>query len=384
MPPTELNLIHVVARDTPPTRWDTLRAIRAHSGIRRQHVVQVGSGDLTGRGVVLDSRIATPLGVGWLAARTARRVIPRAGGTIIHVWSRAALEWAAPGLGVGRRATPDARDVRIAMAVELPADFTRLVRGYSPLWARRALHFICPTGTARQRLVEAGVAADACVVVRDAVDYARLGAARAVDLRRTLRLSGADTAVLILPPVSRASGSVTAAWAAMLLGVARADVRLVAPGNGRESRRVAELVASCGMSGKLRVAPPELGLVELLAGADLTAFLPEGDAPLNGVLAALAAGKPIVASAVPAVTELLVHGRNAWLCRPGSPRDAARRMLQVLDDPQRAAAQASAARTQVFRAVSRQRMLERYRRVYENLLADRLPGFGLDDDVMFA
>ena len=191
-----------------------------------------------------------------------------------------------------------------------------------------------------------------------------------------------DAVIAVLPPALRETGASVAAWAGMLLGVAHAQVRIVVPGEGREVRRVARLAESCGMTPKFRLPGWNLTLAELVVAADLVAYLPAGDAPMQAVLWALAAGRPIVASTTPAVTELLVHSRNAWLCRPNSPREAARRMLQVLENPARAREQAEQARTQVFRAVSRRKMIDRVRCVYENLLADRLLATGLEEDAL--
>jgi glycosyltransferase involved in cell wall biosynthesis len=163
----------------------------------------------------------------------------------------------------------------------------------------------------------------------------------------------------------------------MLLEHARAGVRVIVPDIGREASRVVRLVESCRLGETLRAVGRRFTLPQLLAAADLAVYLPTGGAPLTGVIQAMAAGRPIVASDVPVIRELLAHGRTAWLCRPGDPKDACRRMLQALENHGQSSRQAKAARAHANAAFGRRRMIAQYRRVYENLLADRPLAEGL-------
>jgi glycosyltransferase involved in cell wall biosynthesis len=85
----------------------------------------------------------------------------------------------------------------------------------------------------------------------------------------------------------------------------------------------------------------------------------------------MASGRPLVATHVPAVTELLTHGHNAWLCRPNDPHDAARWLLRALEQPEQAREQAEQARRDAAALVCRERMIEEYRRVYARLSASQ-------------
>ena len=279
-------------------------------------------------------------------------------------------------------AAEGAVDYRLLMDVELPFDFHRLARGFSWLWSDGRLRFVCPTETVRRRLLSVGVPPDGCVLIRDSVDFAAINGACSADVRSRLDLSEADTVVLILPPVLRETGALVAGWGAMLLGHVRPEVRLVVPDAGREAGRVARLIESCGVGRMLRLASRRFTVPELLAAADLAVYLPAGDAPMSSVVWALASGTSLVASAVGATTELLTHGHNAWLCRPGNPREAARRMLQALDNPEQSERQATLARSEVFRSVSRRSFVERVRRAYESLLGDHRLGGDFEGDLL--
>ena len=209
--------------------------------------------------------------------------------------------------------------------------------------------------------------------------YVRDVATVKLDFREPISFVRSKGQFVLAFPVRRETGSLVAAWGAMLLEHARAGVRLIVPDAGRETARVVRLVESCGQGETLRAAGGRFTLPELLAAADLVAYLPTGDAPLSGVAWAMAAGRPIVAADVPVIRELLTHGRTAWLCRPGDPKEACRQMLSALERREQSSRQVEAAQAQANAAFGRRRLVEQYRRVYENLLADRLVGSGLDD-----
>ena len=78
----------------------------------------------------------------------------------------------------------------------------------------------------------------------------------------------------------------------------------------------------------------------LLAAADVCAApltvsrrnMLQGCCPIK-VLEYMAAGRPIVASRLPVVRELLSHEETALLCKPDRPRHLADAIRRFLDDP---------------------------------------------------
>ncbi|MFQ5805684.1 MAG: glycosyltransferase family 4 protein [Phycisphaerae bacterium] len=381
MSESELNVLHVIGGDTLPARIERLRALYEQPQLCRQRVVQFGSGYIDCTGLGTPERLTAPFGIGRLARRKVRSVIGPAGCSVVHIWSAKALSWVILAATSARRtdAASGRARCRLLMDVELPLDFPRLASEATRLSPETALQFVCPTDTVRRRLVAVGVPMDACVQIRDSVDLAAINAVRPSDVRSRLGCSPEHTVVLLLPPLRRETGALTAAWATMLLGQVRPGVRLVVPDAGREVDRVARLVESCKQRWMLRLVARQFALHELAAAADLAVYLPAGDATLSGVVWAMAAGCPIVASAIPTTNELLADGRNAWLCRAGDPKDAARRMLQALENPCRSQRQSESARSQVLHVFSRPRMVAQYHRAYENLVADRRVADGVEE-----
>jgi glycosyltransferase involved in cell wall biosynthesis len=382
MSDSRLNVLHLVAEDTPATRLETLEALCREPEVGRPRVLYVGSGYINSTGLSAVEHVPAPFGIGRLAVRRLRRAIPAPDQTVLHVWSAKAVSWMVPAVVSGADVALAGQHHRLFVDAEAPLDFRRLANSLSRLRSMATLGFVCPTRTCQRRLVAAGLPADECAVIRDSVDVADVDAARRPDVRPLLDLSPEHTVVLALPPVRRETGAFVAAWATMLLAQVRRDVRLIVPDGGREAGRVTRLVDSCRHRWLLRSAGPDLALCKLLAAADLAIYLPPGDAPLGGVLSALAAGRTIVASVAPVTTELLTDGRNAWLCRPNNPKDAAARMLQALENPQMSQQQADLARSQMLPVFSRSRMVRQYARAYENLLAGRRIGDGIEDGAL--
>lgn len=88
------------------------------------------------------------------------------------------------------------------------------------------------------------------------------------------------------------------------------------------------------------------------------------------LLEAMAAGCPVVATAVGGIPDLVEHGRTGWLARPGDPVGLAGAVLALVDDPRLAAAVRLAARRKVS-ALSVEDMVDEVERVYEAALARR-------------
>ena len=85
------------------------------------------------------------------------------------------------------------------------------------------------------------------------------------------------------------------------------------------------------------VQPNSAPLLELFAQADLFVFPTRGDCLPLAVMEALAAGLPVITTAVGALPEAVTHGETGWVVPPGDP-DALAGALAALasDGPQRA------------------------------------------------
>ncbi|MFH1746527.1 MAG: glycosyltransferase family 4 protein [Planctomycetota bacterium] len=347
------------------SRVAALRRLLAHpDSRRRQLLVQVGRGRLPDSDPSPAVRIRAAFDCAWLARRALARyldelmTLAHAAEMIVHVWSPAALKWCSALVRGDRR-----------LVVELPPGES--VRA-TACWlaehpAPGLVKIICPSELTRQRLAYLGIPAARCALIRDPVDLAELEHIPRAQLRADLGLAPDQIAVVVLPPITRAAGSFVAAWAALVLEKACQGVRLVIPSGGREGWRVSRLVSSCGLDALVRYVEPRTSLAELVVLADLAVFLPTRDVSPSGLVWALAAGCPLVASATDVVREFTSEEQVAWLCRPGDPYDAVRQMLRVLEQPEEAKRRASVGRERARDMYCGQGIVDQYERVYAAL-----------------
>lgn len=368
-----IRIVHLLAADMPASKLPVLSALLSKLNERHRHtVVQVGAGDCAKLpGHAARHRIRAAFDIPWLAAGRVDRFVRQCGADVGHIWSSAALSWCAA--LIGKRP--------LLIESESPRDSARIARWTAPTTgAARGL--ACPTALTMRRMVEHGVDAKHCAVIRDYVDFSAINKSRSADVRGALRLDDSHRVVLLLPPVTRRGGHTTAMWATLLVHVVRDDVRLLIPGRSREALRLKRLAGSVGRMAVTRFPGDRYELPELLAASDVALYLPPEDAPVGALVWAMASGRPILASATYAVAEMLADQHNAWLCRPDDPKAAAKKLLRVIESPADSRELIDRARSQAYEIFGRQRMVTQYARAYDNLIAGVPVGEGIVDSAV--
>jgi glycosyltransferase involved in cell wall biosynthesis len=89
------------------------------------------------------------------------------------------------------------------------------------------------------------------------------------------------------------------------------------------------------------------------------------------LLEAMAAGRPVVASAVGPIPEIVVDGVTGLLVPPGDSTALAAAIVRLLRDPELASALGRAGRARVERALRIDTMVQRTEALYDELLAER-------------
>jgi glycosyltransferase involved in cell wall biosynthesis len=80
----------------------------------------------------------------------------------------------------------------------------------------------------------------------------------------------------------------------------------------------------------------------------------------------MAAGLPVVATAVGGIPELIEHQRNGLLVPPDDPQGVASALLDLMESPARAAAIGRAARESVEHRFSFERMVSAFENLYSS------------------
>jgi glycosyltransferase involved in cell wall biosynthesis len=109
----------------------------------------------------------------------------------------------------------------------------------------------------------------------------------------------------------------------------------------------------------------------LLAAADAFVLPSRSEAFPNGAIEAMAAGLPVVASATGGLLDLIDDGRTGLLVRPDDPAALAQAIEALIVSPARASALAAAARDEIARRYSFERMVRAFEDLYLSHLGAR-------------
>lgn len=149
------------------------------------------------------------------------------------------------------------------------------------------------------------------------------------------------------------------------------QTRYLIVGDGQHRDTLQTLAHTRGVAGRVIFAGTRHDIPRLLAAAD--AFvLPTLTEALPTVLAeAMAAQKPIIASNVGGVPEMVEHGRNGLLLSPAEPDQLAKACLQLVQNPQQAQAMGAAGRQIVEEKFNITRHVQQLGDIYQEVLLER-------------
>lgn len=274
--------------------------------------------------------------IGWgIPSRNLRRAMERHYSGEIHAWGGRAA-------AAVRAVCPDR--LRIVVTISDPADADRLREWWPLRWTGAAPCVICTSERVRQRLVSSGLPREATVVIRPGVDADESGQPQQRVTRSDLGLPATAKVLLTASPPTREGGQYYAAWATAIVHQIRPDTRLIVPGVSREASRLGRLFDSIYCPEVFVPVGDRYSAAELLAISDALLFAPLGDVPTGWLAMAMAAGVPVIGTAVPSVTELITDGETGFLCEPGQPHRLAIAIREALESGDEAGRRAEAAR----------------------------------------
>jgi glycosyltransferase involved in cell wall biosynthesis len=140
-------------------------------------------------------------------------------------------------------------------------------------------------------------------------------------------------------------------------------LRLWLIGDGSRRPQLESLIHTLGLSAQVQLLGSRRDIPRLLAQLDLFVFAAGPDEGFGIALAeAMAAGVPVVATAVPACRALLAGGRCGLLVPPADPAALAAAIRSALADPAAARRRAAAARRRARRRYGVPAMAHAYAR----------------------
>lgn len=149
------------------------------------------------------------------------------------------------------------------------------------------------------------------------------------------------------------------------------DARLVIVGDGPERAHLEAEANSKDLADRIYFAGHVTNVQPFYALADLLANASHSEGSPYVLLEAMAAGVPIVATAVGGVPEMLSDGETALLVPPGNPERLAGAISHLLQDPGEAARLANNAKVLARDHFSPETYVRSLTEIYRNVLANR-------------
>jgi glycosyltransferase involved in cell wall biosynthesis len=157
-------------------------------------------------------------------------------------------------------------------------------------------------------------------------------------------------------------------WAADLLKSARDDVHLLIIGEGPQRDRLYEYRGQIGISDRVHFLGARDDVPALLSHVDCFWLGSGFEGQSNGLMEAMSAGIPVVATDIAGNRDLVVSGKTGYLAEVGDAAEFARKTNQILDDDQLAEQLGQAGKQRMLDEFSVERMVDRHAQLYRDLV----------------
>lgn len=146
------------------------------------------------------------------------------------------------------------------------------------------------------------------------------------------------------------------------------DVHFVLVGDGPLRHKIELQAQQSGLGDRVHLLGDRMDASRLYAGFDVAVLASLHEGFPNAVLEAMAAGVPVVATAVGGVTELIRDGKTGYLVNSGDAEGLARRIAFALQDRTGRARIAERGRRFVMDSFGAQRMVQAVQGLYDELM----------------
>lgn len=243
----------------------------------------------------------------------------------------------------------------------------RLRRHPLNLWLYRSAAAVVASSTAvAEDLMKAGVPGARVHVLRGGVDADRVRGGDGAAWRRSLTLEDNTPVLGMLARIDEVKGHRGVVDAMVELDRRGLRVQLLCAGEawGQSGDRLRQHLVNRGMQDRVRLLGRVDDVAGFLAAVDVVVVGSLGsEAIARALLEAMAAGRPVVATRVGVIPEILERGLG-MLVEPGDPSALASALEELLHDPARCAELGEAAAQHVGDHYTLARLAERLERIY--------------------
>src|SRR5262247_4497438 len=150
-----------------------------------------------------------------------------------------------------------------------------------------------------------------------------------------------------------------------------ARVHLVLVGDGELRDEIAAHARRLGIGARTNLLGHREDSAQLAAAFDVAVLASLSEGLPNAVMEAMAAGAPVVATAVGGTTELIIDGVTGFLVPPADADALARRILDMIRNPELSSRMAAQGRRRTLSQFGMRRMVESVERLYDEMEEER-------------
>ena len=302
-------------------------------------------------------RAELDLTAAWRMTRIIRDVRP----TIIHAHDPHGVAVAALALSYQ---TFDPHPILVASR---RVDFHLRTNAFSRWKYRQVRAFLCASDAIRQMLMEQGIEAARTITVHEGIDLEHVAAAPPVSVHEAYWLPHNA-------PLAGAVGALVGHKGHRYLIEAAAqvvrevpDARFVILGEGDLRASLEKQIAELHLEKHVILGGFRPDVLSLLKGFDIFLMPSVTEGLGTSLLDAMACAKPIIASRVGGIPEVVVDGKTGILVPPKDPDRLAQAIVRMMQDRALAASMADAGYARVTERFTVERMVEETLAVYERL-----------------
>src|SRR5262245_8738263 len=156
--------------------------------------------------------------------------------------------------------------------------------------------------------------------------------------------------------------------AASRIAAVEPNAHFLLVGDGALRPEIEDQAARLGVHDRLHLLGARKDAASIAAGFDVAALASLHEGLPNSVMEAMAAGTPVVATAVGGTTELVIDGATGFLAPPADSGALATRILEALRNPEMSARMAAEGRRRAIIQFSMRRMVESVERLYDEIM----------------
>jgi glycosyltransferase involved in cell wall biosynthesis len=235
---------------------------------------------------------------------------------------------------------------------------------------RHAHHVVVDTeATRHQLIVDEGLAADRISVIPPGFDLARFDVLMEAGLQHPVPAAPAAPVIVHMGGMMDRSSREEDLLRALIQVRRRFPaVQAFLMGDGPRRPTLELQARELGLSTVVHFLGNRADTPAVLARAKVAVRCCKEAGRSLSLIEGMAAGLPLVATEVGSIPELLAQGERGWLVPPENPDALARALMQVLEDPKRAALRGARARSFVARELHVSRLLAEHVALYRRML----------------